>query len=74
VDEVRSGGLEIEDEEGHADGENSVGDGGDAIEVSTGDAVVVDGHGDRITPWSTVMLSNMGHPVYLVRGLVISSR
>jgi hypothetical protein len=40
VDEFAGGGVEVEDEQGHGDGEDSVTEGGEALEVLGGDAVV----------------------------------
>jgi len=47
VDGLAEWRVEIEDEEGHGDGEDSVAEGGEALEVLVGDPVIEGGHGRR---------------------------
>ncbi len=44
VDSFGGGDTEVEDEEGHGDGEDAVAEGSDAVDILTGNAVVEGAH------------------------------
>jgi hypothetical protein len=50
VDEFFGGGVEVEEEEGHGDAEDAVGEGGEAFDASACEGVVGIGHGFIVMP------------------------